>query len=113
MLSHDGTSELYATVEEVPFKNSTASSDAKEHLYSKVTKLKTTKGKSLDDQPGSSKKNSRELNPSSDSETYTTSLNISHHPYTKIKRPNSLEHPYAKLGNTTLRKRTESAETAG
>ena len=104
VLSHDGTSELYATVEEVPGARGTQSgllnsSAGGSHLYSNIGDLQpnkpsTSRTLNLTSKATTSSKKTKssEINPSSDSETYENSK----HPYAKLKRQ-TVEHPYARV----------------
>lgn len=97
-MSHDGTSELYATVGEVP--NPYAQLKIRHSIPNDVCQPSTSRGgrkKVTAADFSGSQKNSLEPNPSSDSETYASSV----HPYAKLKR-NSAEHPYARVRNASL-----------
>ena len=94
LLSHDGTSELYATVGEVPNPDDLPSHSSKSSGAYNAKKFKEKGGgSSKGPQPGTSKGTKGE--PSSDSETYGNSA--AHHPYAKLKRKDVAEHPYARV----------------
>jgi len=110
VLSHDTTSELYATVGDVP--NSVSKSGisnsyahlARRQLEDQMSaKPSTSRGITTDVEgpsgiKGKGKSGMEMTLPSSDSETYATTSN---HPYAKVKR-NPSEHPYARVRNSSL-----------
>lgn len=95
VLSHDGTSELYATVGEVP--NPYAHLKTRHSVPNDICQPSTSRGRGGKQEfsGGSMHKNS--LEPNSDSETYA----LNNHPYAKLKR-NSSEHPYARVRNASI-----------
>lgn len=114
VLSHDGTSELYATVGETPLpeESSKRNSHYAQIRENPIGSSSGGKGSSSNNignmlpvvngvPPGPSSGSSAiarskgiEATPSSDSETYATAS--LHHPYAKLKKNHS-EHPYAKV----------------
>jgi hypothetical protein len=103
VLSHDGTSELYATVGEVgevpnpppgsSLVNPYAHLKSRHSVPNDICLPSTSRGPGI--RTDSSKKRVVEPNPSSDSETYASS----NHPYAKLKRT---EHPYARVRNANI-----------
>ncbi|CAL8073110.1 unnamed protein product [Orchesella dallaii] len=114
VLSHDGTSELYATVGETPIADGSERPSKRSSHYAQIREngsgknaasaLSPTGSQSfVNGAPGTSSvagsrttsgTNGRggiEATPSSDSETYASS----HHPYAKLKK--NAEHPYARV----------------
>jgi len=99
--SHDGTSDLYATVGDV--SGLSVDPAGRTGLYAQIDKASSKENGSL---PGPSfaseisvnpKKTGtlNEATPSSDSETYTTAGLGQNHAYAKLKR--HVEHPYARV----------------
>jgi len=116
VLSHDGTSELYATVGETPIPDGSERLAKRSSHYAQIRENNSGKkstsaispagsqafvngtGQGTSSAAGSSRPTGSssgragiEATPSSDSETYASS----HHPYAKLKK--NAEHPYARV----------------
>ncbi|ODN05106.1 hypothetical protein Ocin01_01631 [Orchesella cincta] len=127
VLSHDGTSELYATVGETPIPDGSERPSKRSSHYAQIRENGSGKNAAsvsspagsqafVNGAPGSSSvagsrangNNGRggiEATPSSDSETYASS----HHPYAKLKK--NAEHPYARVRSTATGENGNDEET--